>query len=78
MIYGNWQQKQGQDGSNVLTFTVRRDGLITNIVIDQGANQYLNLASQRALAVTKQLPPLPGAFTPDHLTVHLVFQYKRQ
>lgn len=78
LIYGNWQQKQGQDGSNVLTFTVKRDGTIVNVVIDQGTNQFLNLASQRALAMTKQLPPLPAAFTPDHLTVHLVFQYKRQ
>jgi TonB family protein len=77
LIYGNWQQKQGQDGSNILTFTVRRDGTITNVTIDQGANPFLNLASQRALATTKQLPPLPAAFTPEHLTVHLVFQYKR-
>lgn len=77
LIYGNWQQKQGQDGSNVLTFTVRRDGTIIDIKVDQGTNQFLNLASQRALAVTKQLPPLPAAFKPDHLTVHLVFQYKR-
>jgi protein TonB len=77
LIYGNWQQKQGQDGSNVVTFAVRRDGTITSVVIEQGTNQFLNLASQRALAVTKQLPPLPAAFTPDHLTVHLVFQYKR-
>lgn len=77
LIYGNWQQKQGQDGSNVLTFTVRRDGTIVDIKVDQGTNQFLNLASQRALIVTKQLPPLPAAFKPDHLTVHLVFQYKR-
>ncbi|SRR5229473_6147845 len=77
LIYGNWQQRQGQDGSNVMAFTIRRDGSITNPVVEQGANQFLNLASQRALAMTKQLPPLPAAFTPDHLTVHLVFQYKR-
>jgi TonB family protein len=77
LIYGNWQQKQGQDGSNVLTFTVRRDGTIADIKVDQGTNQFLNLASQRALMVTKQLPPLPAGFKPDQLTVHLVFQYKR-
>ena len=40
------------------------------------ANQFLNLASQRALVTTKQLPPLPAAFTREHLTVHLVFQYQ--
>lgn len=77
LIYGNWQQKQGQDGSNVLTFTVRRDGTIVDVKVDQGSNQFLNLASQRALVVTRQLPPLPAAFTPDQLIVHLVFQYKR-
>jgi TonB family protein len=78
MIYGNWQQKQGQDGSNVLTFTVRRDGTITDVKVKEGANQFLNLASQRALIVTRQLPPLPAGFTRDQLTVHLEFQYKRQ
>jgi outer membrane biosynthesis protein TonB len=60
-----------------MTFTIRRDGSISSAVVEQGANQFLNLASQRALAMTKQLPPLPAAFPPDHLTVHLVFQYKR-
>ncbi len=77
LIYGNWVQKQGQDGSNVLTFTVRRDGTITDVKVEQGTNQFLNLASQRALAVTRQLPPLPAGFTRDQLIVHLVFQYKR-
>ena len=77
LIYGNWQQKQGQDGSNVLTFTVKRDGTIVNVVVEQGSNQFLNLASQRALVVTRQLPPLPALFKPETLTVHLVFQYKR-
>lgn len=77
MIYGNWQQHQGQDGSNVVKFTVRRDGTIAEVQIEQGANQYLNMASQRALAVTQKLPPLPAAFPGDRLTVHLVFQYKR-
>jgi outer membrane biosynthesis protein TonB len=77
-IYGNWQSKQGQAGSNVLTFTVRRDGTITNVLVEQGSNDFLIRASQRALAVTRQLPPLPGAFTGDHLTVHLAFQYKIQ
>ena len=77
MIYGNWQQHQGQDGSNVVQFTIRRDGTITDVRIEQGGNQFLNLASQRALAVTQQLPPLPAAFSGSQLTVHLVFQYKR-
>jgi len=77
LIYGNWQQHQGVEGSNVVRFVVRRDGTITDVVVEQGANQFLNLASQRALAQTKQLPPLPAAFTPSQLTVFLAFQYRR-
>jgi TonB family protein len=77
LIYGNWQQRQGRGGSNVIVVSISRDGSITNVVVEQGAHQFLNLASQRAVAATKQLPPLPAAFTPNHLTVHFVFQYKR-
>lgn len=77
MIYANWQQKQGVDGSNVVKFTIARDGTITAVIIEQGANEFLNRASQRAVALTQRLPPLPTAFTPPQLTVHLVFQYKR-
>jgi TonB family protein len=77
MIYGNWQQRQGVEGSNIVKFTIARDGTISAVVIEQGGNEFLNRASQRAVALTQQLPPLPTAFTPPQLTVHLVFQYKR-
>jgi TonB family protein len=77
LIYGNWQGKQGVEGSNVVRFVVKRDGTITDVVVEQGANQFLSLASQRALALTKQLPPLPAAFNGSQLTVHLAFQYRR-
>jgi outer membrane biosynthesis protein TonB len=77
MVHRNWQQNQGQDGTNIAKFTIRRDGTIADVMIEQGNNQLLNLASQRALIQTKKLAPLPAAFTPPQLTVHLVFQYKR-
>lgn len=77
LIYGNWQAKQGVEGSNVVRFVVKRDGTISDVTVEQGANQFLNMASQRALALTKQLPPLPAAFTGNQLTVHLAFQYRR-
>ena len=73
----NWQEKQAQDGSNVAKFTIRRDGTITDVMIEQGNNPILNLASQRALIQTQKLAPLPPAFPHPQLTVHLVFQYKR-
>lgn len=77
IIYGNWQQHMGVDGSTTVKFTIRRDGTLTEVAVEQSTNQYLNLASVRALQVTARLPPLPAAFTGDHLTVHLVFNYKR-
>ena len=67
LIRKNWNSKQGQDGSNVVTFTVRRDGTIADVVVEQGTNQFLNLASQRAILITQRVPPLPAAFTPAPL-----------
>jgi TonB family protein len=77
MVYGNWQQKQGQAGSNRVKFTIERDGRISEIAIEQSAGPFLDLASRRALELTQRLPPLPAAFTPPRLTVHLEFQYKQ-
>ena len=77
VVHRNWQAKQGQSGTNIAKFTISRDGTITNVMIEQGSNPLLNLASQRALIQTKKLAPLPAAFTPPQLTVYLVFQYQR-
>jgi hypothetical protein len=35
------------------------------------------LNAQRAVTLTKQLPPLPEAFPNPTLTVHLNFEYQR-
>jgi len=40
-------------------------------------NPVLDLESRRALVTTRQLPPLPAAFTRPTLTVFLSFEYKR-
>jgi TonB family protein len=77
LIYSNWNQRQGQDGANVVKFTIHRDGSISDVAMDQGTNTLLDLASQRALAQTQRLPPLPAGYTNDRLTVYLAFQYKR-
>jgi len=77
VIQRNWQQKQGQDGTVQVKVTIQRDGTLTGIEVEQQSTQFLNLAAQRAVMATKQLPPLPAAFTGDRLTVHLVFQFKR-
>ena len=61
----------------MIMFVIRRDGSIVDIKAEQGNNQLLNLAAQRAVVVTQRVPPLPAAFTPPQLTLHLVFQYQR-
>lgn len=75
-IQRNWNQNQGQTGSVVMKFTIQRNGMITDVEVEQPGSQYLNLASQRAIVITRQLAALPARFTGDHLTVHLVFQYR--
>jgi TonB family protein len=77
LVQRNWQQNQGVDGTVVVKFTIQRDGLLQDIQIEQQSTPFLNLAAQRAIVSTRQLPALPAAFTGDHLTVHLVFQFKR-
>lgn len=77
LIRKNWNTRQGLDGSAVVMFSIRRDGSIVDVKAEQGTNQILNLASQRAVMITQRVPPLPAAFTPPQLTLHLVFQYQR-
>lgn len=76
-IRRNWNSKQQQDGTSAIKFTIRRDGTITDVIVEQGANQILNLASQRAVITTQRVAPLPAAFTPETLILHVVFQYQR-
>lgn len=77
LIQANWNQHQGQDGTNQVKFTILRDGTITDVSVETPNVQFLDLASERAVESTKRLPPLPPQYTADRLTVHLVFQYKR-
>jgi len=77
LVQRNWQQNQGVDGTVMIKFTIQRNGTITNIEVEKQSVPFLDLAAQRAVVQTKQLPPLPAAFTGEQLTVHLLFQFKR-
>jgi len=69
-IYWYWPHRHA--AASALCCATLRD-----IEIEQQSAPFLNMAAQRAVVATRQLPPLPAAFTGDHLTVHLVFQFKR-
>jgi TonB family protein len=75
-IQRNWQQNQGYSGATIVRFTIRRDGVIAGAEVMTPSGVYeLDAAALRALAVTKQLPPLPAQY--QTLGVRLTFQYRR-
>ncbi len=76
LITQNWVAKQPVAGGVLTKYTILRNGTITDVQVEQSSGYVaLDLAAQRALLLTRQLPPLPAAYTEDHLTVHLKFEY---
>jgi TonB family protein len=55
---------------------IRRDGRIADTVVEQSSGgEALDSAAERAVALTRELPPLPGAYPDTTLTIHLRFEY---
>lgn len=78
LINRNWSSRQGAEGTTLIKFVIERDGRITEVMVERSSGvQALDYYSQRALALTRQLPPLPAAYTGDRLTVHLNMDYVR-
>ncbi len=77
LITRNWRSQQRAQGSVQVKFTIQRGGELTGVELEKRSGYFvLDTEAQRAILMTKQLPPLPAAFTEDHLTVHLIFEYK--
>jgi TonB family protein len=77
-IRTNWAQRQEVAGQVIVRFAVQRDGQLLDVTLEQSSGYpILDLAAQRAIVLTRQLPPLPAAFPNPTLTVHLNFQYRR-
>jgi len=77
-IRRSWNQNQGAAGHVGVRVTIQRDGALTDTVVEKPtADPTLNIAAQRAVVLTRKLPPLPDAFPNPTLTVHLDFQYQR-
>jgi TonB family protein len=59
-----------------LKLTIQRDGGIADSAIERSSGTAtLDLTAQRALTLTRVLPPLPGAYPNSTLTIHLTFEY---
>ncbi len=75
-ITSNWNQRVEVPGTVVIKFTIQRDGRLTDQVLEQASgNQELDNNARRAIEVTRQLPPLPSAYTNPTLIMHLTFRY---
>ena len=76
-VLENWQRNQGASGTVRVKFVVHRDGRIANIQVEESGGEVLDMASVRALMVTRQLPPMPAELPDKTLTVHMMFEYTR-
>jgi TonB family protein len=78
LIQRNWNAKQNVAGITRIKYTIQRDGRLTDIQLEQSSGYFaLDQTAQRALILTRQLPPLPAQFPESTLTVHLNFSYER-
>ena len=78
LIRRQWDQDQQVPGVSVVRFTIQRDGAVGGVAVDRSSGYLaLDMSAQRAILLTSQLPPLPGAFTERSLTVRLTFEYQR-
>ena len=78
LIRRNWDSKQQAVGTTLVKYTIQRDGTLTAIQVERTSGfAALDFMANRALVLTKQLPPLPSGYTEPSLTVHLTFEYQR-
>lgn len=77
-IRSNWNTRVEAFGETMVKFTIQRDGQIQGVQVEKSSGfTALDINAQRALLVTRTLPPLPGAFPNPTLTMFLNFQYQR-
>jgi protein TonB len=77
-IRSNWNQQAEVSGEVVIRFVIQRDGTIKDVSVERSSGySALDLGAQRAVVITRQLPPLPADFSNPTLTMHLTFQYQR-
>jgi TonB family protein len=76
-IQGNWNRQQEVGGQVIVKFTIQRDGRLVEPTIERSSGvAALDNAARRAVEVTRQLTPLPAAYTNPLLTIHLTFEYQ--
>jgi protein TonB len=76
-IRRNWNERQGVVGTTTMTFTIQKDGTMTDIQLVRSSGfQVLDAQAERALRLTARLAPLPPQFPNQTLTVNMPFDYR--
>lgn len=75
-IQNNWQPPRRSERLTAMVgFEILRNGQIMNIVIENRSGNFLfDQAAQRAVHYANPLPPLPGDFHENKLSVHIEFE----
>lgn len=77
LIRRRWDNNQRVPGSVVVHFTVERDGAIGDVGVDRSSGFLaLDMSAQRAVLLTRALPPLPAGYPDEDLPVRLTFEYQ--
>jgi TonB family protein len=62
----------------VVTFTIQRDGTVTNVHVSQKSGvEPLDISAQRAVMDSSPFQPLPVGFPHSQADVELRFEFKR-
>ena len=76
-IRSNWNARAEAVGETMVKFTIQRDGQIQGVEVEKSSGYTaLDINAQRALLVTRQLPPLPGRLSesdadrPPQFSIH--------
>jgi TonB family protein len=77
LIHRNWQQQNGA-GRPVVRYVIQRDGTLTDITLRQSSgNAGLDFYAQRAVMLTRAIPPLPPCYPHPTYAMNLTFEYIR-
>ena len=78
MIYNNWRRDTAVAARPVIRFVIQRNGTLTDITVRQSSGYYaLDNAAQRAVILTRAIPPLPACYPHSDYAMNLTFEYIR-
>jgi TonB family protein len=78
LIYNNWRRETNVAARPVIRFVIQRDGTLTDITVRQPSGYYaLDNAAQRAVILTRAIPPLPACYPHPDYAMNLTFEYIR-